>query len=61
MADISLIVLPDGTSYNIEDIFARQNIPSSASINENGLITFTNFNSTILFTIQLPLYNGSVT
>ena len=55
---ISQVTLPNGTTYDIEDIIARQAIPNAASIDANGLITFKNGN-TSLFTLQLPIYDGS--
>lgn len=36
-------------------------VPASASIASTGLITFANSSSTSLFTLQLPLYDGSQT
>lgn len=35
-------------------------IPASASISNTGLITWKNGSNEILFTLQLPLYNGGV-
>lgn len=34
-------------------------VPASASIDANGLITFSNSDSTTLFTLQLPIYGGA--
>lgn len=34
-------------------------VPASASIDANGLITFSNSDSTALFTLQLPIYGGA--
>lgn len=36
-------------------------VPSTASIDNSGLITYKNTNNTNVFTLQLPLYDGSVT
>lgn len=36
------------------------NAPTSASIDNNGLITYKNSSNTTLFTLQLPIYNGGV-
>ena len=35
-------------------------IPTQASIDANGLITFKNSSNAALFTLQLPIYNGGV-
>lgn len=35
-------------------------IPSSAVIDNSGLISWKNDSGTVLFTLQLPLYNGGV-
>lgn len=40
---------------------AATSVPASASIASTGLITFANSSSTSLFTLQLPLYDGSQT
>lgn len=40
---------------------ATTSVPASASIASTGLITFANSSSTSLFTLQLPLYDGSQT
>lgn len=37
------------------------NAPTQASINSSGLITYKNSSGTSLFTLQLPIYDGSVT
>lgn len=37
------------------------NAPTQASINSAGLITYKNSSGTSLFTLQLPIYDGSVT
>lgn len=37
------------------------NAPTQASINSAGLITYKNASGTSLFTLQLPIYDGSVT
>lgn len=42
-----------------EDVPSADTIPASASISSSGLITFKNSDGTALFTLQLPLYNGS--
>lgn len=36
-------------------------MPTSASINSSGLISFKNASNTSVFTLQLPIYNGGVT
>ena len=58
MAYISKITLPNGSSYNIKDIIARSETPSSASISNGGTITFRNADGFLLFSVQLPLYTG---
>lgn len=40
---------------------AVTSVAASASINASGLITFKNSSNTAVFTLQLPLYSGSVT
>ena len=35
-------------------------VATSASIDSNGLISFKNQNGAVLFTLQLPLYTGTV-
>lgn len=35
-------------------------VPTQASVDSSGLITFKNSSSAALFTLQLPLYNGGV-
>lgn len=35
-------------------------VAASASISDTGLITYNNSSGTALFTLQLPVYNGSV-
>lgn len=35
-------------------------VPTQATISSTGLITFKNSEGTSLFTVQLPLYDGSV-
>lgn len=59
MADISVVKLPDNTSYNIKDVTARAANPASATVSA-GVITFKNSAGTTLFTVALPLYDGSV-
>ncbi len=64
MPDLSSITLPDNTTYNIKDSTARAlvvtNVPALATIDNNGLITFKNSSGTALFTLQLPIYTGTV-
>lgn len=48
--------LPDATGT----IALTSDIPSQASINSSGLITYKNSSGTSLFTLQLPLYSGGV-
>lgn len=40
---------------------AATSVPAQASIDANGLVTFKNSAGTVLFTLQLPLYNGGNT
>lgn len=40
---------------------AVSSVPASASIDANGLITFKNSSDASVFTLQLPVYSGSVT
>ena len=35
-------------------------VPAAASINNSGLISYKNSDNTTLFTLQLPIYNGTV-
>ena len=60
MPDLSSITLPDDNTYNFKDATARLALAASATIDNNGLITFKNSNGTALFTLQLPIYNGAV-
>ena len=60
MPDLSSIILPDNNTYNFKDSTARENTVASATIDNNGLITFKNSNGSTLFTVQLPIYNGAV-
>ena len=60
MADISKIKLPDNSSYDIKDETARNANPASASVS-SGSIIFKNSSGTTLFSVALPLYDGSVT
>lgn len=39
---------------------AATTVPTQASIDSTGLITFKNSSGTSLFTLQLPLYSGGV-
>ena len=39
---------------------AASSVPTSASIDSNGLISYKNASGSTLFTLQLPLYNGEV-
>lgn len=39
---------------------SANNIVTSTSVNNTGLISFLNSNSTAVYTVQLPLYNGGV-
>lgn len=48
--------LPDATGT----IALTSDIPTQASINSSGLITYKNSSGTSLFTLQLPLYSGGV-
>ena len=65
MPDLSSITLPNNVTYNFKDATARESIasevPTQAAISNTGLITYKNANGTALFTLQLPLYTGSVT
>lgn len=38
----------------------KTSVPSSASIDEAGLISYMNSSGATLFTLQLPLYSGGV-
>ena len=60
MPDLSSITLPNNVTYDIKDSIARVSIPSSASIDSSGLISFKNSSNSDLFTLQLPIYNGGV-
>lgn len=68
MPDLSSITLPNNVTYTLKDSAAREDIinteayiPMQAEINNSGLIAYKNNNGVILFTLQLPIYNGSVT
>lgn len=39
---------------------AGTSVPASASVNSSGVVTFANSGGTSLFTVQLPMYTGSV-
>lgn len=60
MPDLSSITLPDDVTYNFKDSAARLASAASATIDNNGLITFKNSAGTTLFTLQLPIYTGAV-
>ena len=60
MHDLSSITLPDDVTYNFKDAAARLASAASATIDNNGLITFKNSAGTKLFTLQLPIYTGAV-
>lgn len=45
----------------VDDKADADDVPASATVGSTGLITFSNSGGTALFTVQLPLYDGSVT
>lgn len=47
-----------GSGCNCESKAERASVPTSASIDEAGLISFKNSSGKTLFTLQLPLYTG---
>lgn len=52
-----------GTNLSIDSstgVLSVTGIPTQASINSSGLITYKNSSGTSLFTLQLPLYSGGV-
>lgn len=50
-----------GTQTSDNSLMPKKTIPASATIDSSGLITYKNSSGTALFTVQLPLYDGSVT
>lgn len=55
---VSLVTTGDKYTWNNKANTAS--VPASASISNTGLITYKNSSGTALFTLQLPVYNGSV-
>lgn len=59
------LTVTKGTTFltQHQDISGKANVTAvaaSASISDTGLITYKNSSGTALFTLQLPVYNGSV-
>lgn len=59
------LTVTKGTTFltSHQDISGKANVTAvaaSASISNTGLITYKNSSGTALFTLQLPLYNGTV-
>lgn len=47
------------SEFSVSDVESEA-VPTSATIDNNGLISYKDSDSTVLFTLQLPLYTGAV-